>query len=215
MKKQTSDHLDALMSRYPVLQGLRDPIVKAFNALVGCHKQGRTVLICGNGGSAADAEHIVGELMKGFMLKRPMDAASAAKIRKIAGPDADVLVKGLQCGIPAISLVSHVSLNTAVLNDNGGDLVFAQQVFGYGHAGDVLIGLSTSGNARNVGLAMKTARALEVTTIGLTGQSGGAMKGLCDILIAVPATGSYKVQELHMPVYHALCLMVEAELFEI
>lgn len=214
MKESVRDIIENMFLQYPAIAGCRDGIEKSFLLLKACYEQGGKVMVCGNGGSASDSEHIVGELMKGFLMRR-----------KIIGPDRDLLVSAfsgdgehiadcLQGALPAISLVSHTSLMTAFANDIATDMVFAQQVYGYGRAGDVLIGLSTSGNSANVINAIMTARAFGVKTIGFTGSSGGKMKDLCDAVITVPALETYKIQEYHLPVYHALCAAVEAEFFK-
>ena len=214
MKTVTRQYLDRLLSVYPMLTGCQDDILLAFNVLLQCYQSGNKVLICGNGGSAADAEHIVGELMKGFTLRRTLDSAKRSALAAVCGSDGAFIADHLQGALPAISLVSHSALITAYANDVHADMIFAQQVYGYGKKGDVLIGLSTSGNSKNVVYAIKTARAFGITTIGMTGAAGGKMAGECSVLIRVPAQSPYEVQEFHQPVYHALCAMIEVELFE-
>jgi D-sedoheptulose 7-phosphate isomerase len=174
---------------------------------------GHKLLICGNGGSAADSLHIVAELMKGFAYPRPIPAAEAAAITAVAGADASYLNSQLQGTLPAIALVSEVALTTAFSNDVAADLIFAQQVYGYGAPGDTLLAISTSGNSRNVVYATQVARAKGLHTIALTGATGGKLATFADITIPVPETEVYKVQELHLPVYHALCLAAEEEFF--
>ena len=169
--------------------------------------------MCGNGGSASDALHIVGELMKSFVLPRRLDEAACQAIKAVSGEDGDLLCQNLQGALPAIALVNETSLTTAYSNDVAPDMIFAQQVFGYGNAGDVLLGISTSGNSRNVVLAAKVARAKGVGVISLTGETGGALRALSDVTVAVPERETYRVQELHLPVYHALCLILEEEFF--
>jgi D-sedoheptulose 7-phosphate isomerase len=213
MPTNANDLLEDLILRYPVLAPCREDIRRACDALCRCHREGGTILVCGNGGSAADAEHIVGELMKGFLLKRKISAADAKEIQIYWGEEGGSLASRLQQSIRAISLVSQSSLISAVCNDTGADMVYAQQVYGYGREGDVVLGISTSGNAANVNLALKTARALEMTTIGLTGRTGGSMKDLCHIAVCVPSEETFKIQEFHTAVYHALCAMVEHEVF--
>lgn len=178
------------------LKVCQDSIYQAFSILRGVFMDKKKVLVCGNGGSAADAEHITGELMKGFVLPRAYESSS------LPG-------RKLQRGLPSISLPSQLALNTAIANDNGEDLVFAQQVLGYGVEGDCLWALSTTGNSPNVVNAAKIAAELKLKVIGMTGEGGGALKGLCDCCICVPASETYLVQELHLPVYHLLCLMLE------
>jgi D-sedoheptulose 7-phosphate isomerase len=181
--------------------------------LVAAYVDGHKVLTCGNGGSAADAEHIVGELMKGFLSKRPLSAEARQALVEAGGDDGAYMAENLQTPLPAISLVSSVSLATAFANDVAPELTFAQQVYGLGQPGDVLIALSTSGNSRNVVLAVLAARVRGMRTIGMTGGSGGRLKELCDVTINVPAQATPVIQELHLPVYHYLCAAVEARMF--
>jgi D-sedoheptulose 7-phosphate isomerase len=169
-------------------------------------------MTCGNGGSAADALHIVGELMKAFVLPRALDGGDAESIREVS-PNADYLIQNLQGALPAISLVSETALGTAYANDVAPDLDFAQQVFGYGRPGDILFAISTSGNSKNVLYASEVARAKKVKVIALTGAGGGKLQDIADILIAVPETVTFKIQELHLPIYHAYCLAIENEFF--
>lgn len=178
---------------------------RAVSALAGCFQQGGKLLLCGNGGSAADCAHIAGELIKGFVRRRPLPEGLQAQL-PFAGQ--------LQMGLPAIDLTAQGAVIGAINNDLGGEYVYAQQVMAFGRPGDVLLGISTSGNAKNVALALATARALGVTTMGLTGQGGGQMAPLCDLLLNVPATETYRVQEEHLRLYHQLCLRVEAQLFD-
>lgn len=207
------DHLEDMLARYPALADLRDQIAKAAEIIVACYNAKGKVLACGNGGSAADSEHIIGELMKGFVLRRPVPNDDAEKLRAAGFEDWRKLAKNLQSGIPAVSLTGHVSLSTAILNDNDPFMTFAQQAYALGQPGDVLIGMSTSGNSRNVINALKVARAFGLSTIGFTGGSPCAMDGLCDAIIKVPSTETFKIQEYHLPVYHVICLMVEEEVF--
>lgn len=207
-------HLDVLMRRYPSLVTCQESITQAFEVLADCFANKRKLLICGNGGSAADAEHIVGELMKGFLLRRPVPAAFRAQLRERWPEQADDLADHLQGALPAIALTGHLALSTAFQNDVAAEMIFAQQVYGYGQVGDVLLGISTSGNSKNVLHALRVAHSMELPTLGLTGASGGQMAALCDVCICVPATQTLEVQELHLPVYHALCCMLEAAFFE-
>lgn len=200
-----------LTNACPALAPLGQTLQKALDALVSAARQGGKILICGNGGSAADAEHIVGELMKNFCLKRPVDPVSAKKIRQAEGGEA--LLAGLQGAIPAISLGSHTALMTALCNDGDPNMAYAQQVYGYGTEKDVLIALSTSGNAQNVVNAARVARALGLCVISLTGQNGGALKDCSDICLCLPESETYKIQELTLPIYHALCLGLEQAVF--
>lgn len=202
-----------LLSRYPELDTCAHDIEEAALQLVSCFESGCKLLICGNGGSSADSDHIAGELMKGFEHRRPL---SSSLLGRLQGADEDrgrYLGVKLQQGFPVISLAAHTALITAVANDIDPDLIFAQQVASYGRKGDVLLAISTSGNSRNVIDALITARALEIPTVGLTGESGGEMARHCDVLIKVPGKRTSAIQELQFPVYHALCLMVENYFF--
>ena len=206
-------YLEELVERYPVLDAVKDDVRKAYELLEACYEQGGKLLIAGNGGSCADAEHIVGELMKGFVKRREVSDSFAECLRNADEVRGAELAKKLQGGLPAIALTGHAGLSTAYLNDVDGDLIFAQQTYGYGRPGDVLIGISTSGNAKNVMYAMTVAKALGMKTIGLTGKDGGALKREADVSVVVPETETFKIQELHLPVYHALCLMLEERFF--
>lgn len=201
--------LEKTIADYPELEKCREDIQKAFEILVDCYKKGGTVLICGNGGSAADSEHIVGELMKGFLKKRPVPAEDIKSIADSSISD------NLQGALPAISLVSQTSISTAFSNDVAPDMVFAQQVYGYRNENNVLMGLTTSGNSANVVKAAKVAKAFGMKTIGMTGSKGGKLASVCDVTIKAPSDETYRVQEYHLPVYHTLCAMVEEEFFEV
>lgn len=207
------DEIDALLNRYPDLEGCAEEIRRAAQILTGAYWEGKKVLTCGNGGSAADAEHIAGELMKGFMLKRPLAEGMKEKISRAYPKDGAFLAEKLQGALPAIALVSPTALISAIANDTSAEMVFAQQVYGYGQAGDVLMALSTSGNSSNVIRAVQTASVLGLHTIGLTGPSGGEMMGLCQVCIRVPGRTPAEIQERHLPVYHGLCAQVEKEFF--
>ena len=205
--------VNQLCERYPSLLAVKPAIEEASNQLIACYEQGGKVLACGNGGSCADADHIVGELMKSFELKRPVKENIQQKLAELAPERGSYLASHLQQGLPAISLTAHTALATAVSNDIDGTLIFAQQVIGYGKAGDVLIAISSSGNSQNVVDACLVAKAMNVKVIGLTGETGGKMKELCDVLINVPGCRTAFVQELHLPVYHVLCLAIEHHFF--
>jgi D-sedoheptulose 7-phosphate isomerase len=205
--------IDQLCERYPSLNVVRPAIEEACNQLIACYEQGGKVLVCGNGGSCSDSDHIVGELMKSFELKRPLNQNVQEKLAALSPERGSYLASHLQQGLPAIALTAHTSLITAVANDIDGDVIFAQQVTGYGRANDILIGISSSGNSQNVLDACMVARAMELKVIGLTGETGGKMKEFCDILINVPGRRTFFVQELHLPVYHILCLAVEHHFF--
>lgn len=205
--------IDALFSAYPSLLPQKDAILRALDLLIDCYANGGKVLLCGNGGSAADSEHIVGEFMKGFKKRRPLQGEKLQKLQAACPDDWQTVTDCLQDALPAISLVSHSALMTAFLNDVDPAYVYAQQVVGYAKPGDVLIGISTSGNAANVCNALRVAKALDMHTIGLTGKTGGRFPALCDATIIAPATETYAIQELHLPIYHMLCAAVEAHFF--
>lgn len=205
--------LELLIMRYPQLEPLSEEIQRAAEALVKCYEQGKKVLICGNGGSCSDSDHIVGELMKGFENMRPVGKAMKNDLTEIAGERGAYLAGKLQQALPAISLTVHSALITAVANDTDASLIFAQQVMGYGNEGDIILGISSSGNSQNIIDALITAKAKGMTVIGLTGETGGKMKSFCDILINVPGHRTAFVQELHLPIYHTLCMMVENHFF--
>ena len=205
--------VDELIERYPILEPGRKDITEAFHILLNCFRGQGKLLIAGNGGSAADAEHIVGELMKGFVLKREIDENLKDKLRNVDYDMGNKLSRKLQLSLPAIALCNHSSLNTAFSNDVDGQLCFAQQVLGYGKEGDVFLGISTSGNSANVLYAAIVAKAQGMKVIGLTGRGGGRLADMADVVVAVDEKETYKVQELHLPIYHCLCLMVESEMF--
>lgn len=207
------EQLDVLIERYPVLAGIRGQVLEAYEVMRECYEGGGKLLVAGNGGSSSDSEHIVGELMKGFIKRRPV-TEEFAKALEAADPErGPELAAKLQGGLPAIALTGHAALSTAYLNDVDGDLIFAQQLYGYGKPGDVFLGISTSGNSRNVVYAMAVAKAKGLKTIALTGRDGGIMGRTADVAVIVPETETYKIQELHLPVYHALCLMLEEHFF--
>ena len=205
--------LERLVRVYPDLAACAPAVERAFNLLLHSYEGGGKLLVCGNGGSAADSEHIVGELMKGFASRRPIPDAMRRHLEQSYGSQGAYLAGHLQGALPAIALVSHTSLQTAFANDVAADMGFAQQVYGYGRSGDVLWGISTSGNAANVVHAMQVARVLGMVTLGLSGSDGGAMAPYCDVLICAPGARTPEVQERHLPIYHALCEMLEEALF--
>ncbi len=194
-----------LLQRYPVLEACKNEIYSSYNALKKCYNSGGKVLVCGNGGSAADADHIVGELMKGFLLKR--------KIAKSAVNGDDEILSRLQDALPAISLNAHSALLSAFSNDLEFDCAYAQQVWGYARENDVLIALSTSGNSKSVVNAVRAASAAGIDSIGITGSKSSAMSEKCTVCIKLPETETFKIQELTLPVYHCLCAMLEADFF--
>ncbi len=199
--------------RYPQLEALTEEIQRAAEAMITCYELGKKILVCGNGGSCSDSDHIVGELMKGFENMRPVNQAMKNDLMEIAGERGAYLAGKLQQALPAISLTAHSALITAVANDTDASLIFAQQVMGYGNEGDIILGISSSGNSQNVIDALIIAKAKGMIVIGLTGETGGRMKPFCDILINVPGRRTAFVQELHLPVYHTLCMMVENHFF--
>ena len=227
MEERLLKHIDHLIDRYPKLIVCREDIVKAYEILEGAYSSGRKLLVSGNGGSASDSEHIVGELMKEFRLKRKVYASIGkmedgrwknfsevgARMVEIDPEMGSTLAENLQGALPAICLTGHSSLTTAFMNDANADLVFAQQVNGYGKEHDVFLGISTSGNSKNVIYAAITAKAKGLKVIGLTGSRESKMSKLADVCIRVPETETYKIQELHLPVYHCLCLMLEDKFF--
>jgi len=211
MKAQARARISELISRYPKLSILDKQLKQSVEQLIRCYSAGNKIMVCGNGGSAADALHIVGELMKAFVCKRKLSEEWQKMFSKL--PDGKYISQNLQMAFPAISLVNEAGLLTAYANDVAPDMNFAQQVFGQGNAGDILIAISTSGNSENVLYAAEVAKAKSIQVIALTGQSGGKLREYADLLINVPETETFKVQELHLPVYHALCLAVEAEFY--
>lgn len=205
--------IDILIERYPQLGSCKEDIRGAYEILETAYANGRKLLVCGNGGSASDSEHIVGELMKEFRLKRKVYSDQAASLKAIDPELGQVLAESLQGALPAISLTGHSSLQTAFMNDAEPELVFAQQVNGYGKPGDVLLGISTSGNSKNVLYAAVNAKAKGLKVIGLTGEKENKLMKYADVCIRVPKTETYEIQELHLPVYHCLCLMLEQKFF--
>lgn len=212
--ENTMKHIDTLIDRYPLLSECRKDIADAFLLMKDAYEKDHKLLIAGNGGSAADSEHIAGELMKRFKIPRPVSGEFAAKLKDIDPLRGPELANNLERGLMAIPLVAHEALTTAYINDVDGLGVFAQQLFGYGRQGDVFLGISTSGNSKNVMSATVVARALGIKVIGLTGRDGGELASVADVAIKVPETETYKIQELHLPVYHCLCLMLEEYFFE-
>ena len=199
------EHLERLMKRYPMLAGMREEIELVFYIMKDSYEKGGKLLVCGNGGSAADSDHIVGELMKGFYKQRKLPAAEKIRFGEQG--------EKLQGALPAIALSQHSALSTAFLNDVDPEMVFAQQVYGYGAEDDVFLGLSTSGNSVNVISAAKGAAAKGRKGIAMTGKDGGAMRELSDVCLVVPAQMTADIQEFHLPIYHALCAMLEDYFF--
>ena len=206
---ENSPELKILCERYPSLEPLKESIYDSAMMIINSFANGGKLLVCGNGGSSSDSDHIVGELMKSFEAKRPLGKAIESELIKISGDRGEYLAQKLELALPAISLSSQTSLTTAISNDIDSDLVFAQQIVGYGKKMDVLLVISSSGNSQNIIDACIIAKALELNVIGLTGLTGGRMKNHCDILINVPETRTAFVQELHLPIYHTLCQIIE------
>lgn len=206
-------YVDLLIKRYPVLKKNEYSIIEAYLIMEYCYINSGKLLIAGNGGSAADAEHIVGELMKGFKLRRTSNIAFQEKLISIDTERGAKLAADLQGGLPAIALNSHPSLNSAYMNDVEGLECYAQQVYGYGREGDVFLGISTSGSSKNVMYATVVAKAKGMKVIGLTGAKGGLLAEVADVTVKVPEEETYMIQELHLPVYHCWCLMLEEKFF--
>lgn len=213
LENRLQKHIELLVERYPSLAPIKDDIVAAYLLLAESYQNGGKLLIAGNGGSAADAEHMVGELMKSFKLRRKVENDFAQKLITEDQELGKVLAENLQGALPAIALDGHLSLSTAYMNDCEPLLCFAQQVNGFGRPGDVFVGISTSGNSKNVLYAAVAARAKGMKVLGLTGANDSKLKELSDVCIQVPQTETYMVQELHLPIYHCLCLMLEDKFF--
>ncbi len=205
-------HVSGLAARYPQLAAMREKITLAYSMLVRCYQNKGKLLLCGNGGSACDCEHIAGELMKGFLLRRPLPPAGQAALAAL-GEEGRALAGKLQCALPAVVLQGLPGLNSAFGNDVDPLMVYAQQAFAYAEPQDVFLGITTSGNAANVRLAALAAKARGAKVIGLTGAGGGKLAAFCDLLLDVPETETFLVQELHLPVYHCLCAMLEEAFF--
>lgn len=204
--------INELIKRYPALETIKDEIEKAAELMIQAVKNGGKILVCGNGGSCADGDHIVGELMKGFLSLRPVKNEFTEKLKELYPEDYEFLKENLQEAIPAISLNSHPAVTSAFANDVNADMVYAQLAYGYANKGDLLIGISTSGNSKNVVNAVKIARAKGAYTIALTGAKE-CLLDMCDVAIKAPETETYKIQEHHLPIYHYLCAEIEKRLF--
>ena len=212
-EERLKKHIDLLMKRYPSIASCKQDIINAYLIMEECYEHDGKLLIAGNGGSAADSEHIAGELMKRFKTPRPVTPGMAEKLKQIDPVRGENLAKNLERGLMAIPLVAHEALSTAYINDVDGLGVFAQQLFGFGREGDVFLGISTSGNSKNVMSATVVARALGIRVIGLTGAKGGELAEVADVIVRVPETETYMIQELHLPIYHCWCLMLEDKFF--
>lgn len=213
MDRKSEMQLERLIERYPVLEVCREDIRAAFEIIQDTYKSKGRLLVCGNGGSGADAEHIVGELMKEFAIRRPLGEAERERLIEASQEYGPVLAQSLQGALSAIPLTGNIALSTAYANDAVPELVFAQQAYGYGDENSSILGISTSGNSKNVIYAIVAAKAKGMRSIGLTGRDGGKMAKLSDVCIRVPADFTPDIQELHLPVYHALCRMIEEAFF--
>ena len=206
--------LNELIKRYPVLSEIKEDIAKATEEMIACYENGGKVLLCGNGGSCADCDHIAGELMKGFLKKRPLSTPKKEELTTNMPSLDDELLSKLQCGLPTVSLPSMTAPNSAFSNDVDPDLIYAQGVLSLGKAGDILIAISTSGNSKNICAAAKIAKATGCKVTGLTGCKGGKLKEYAETCICVPESETFKIQELHLPVYHCICAMIEEYFFK-
>ena len=213
LEKRLEKHIDLLIERYPVLEKCKQDIIDAYLLMEDCYKKGGKLLVAGNGGSASDSEHIVGELMKAFKLPRPLDNEFKEKLVSEDEELGQVLAENLQGALPAIALDGHIALSTAYMNDCEPSLCFAQQVNGYGKPEDVFLGISTSGYSKNVLYAATTAHAKGLKVIGFTGDNESKLSEMADVCVRAPQTETYMVQELHLPIYHCWCLMLEDRFF--
>lgn len=212
MKASVRAHYETLLERYPALAPQGEQILAMFETMAKSYDAGGKLLVCGNGGSCADSEHIVGELMKCFLIRRPIPDALYSALSEF-GDDGDALKAHLEGALPAISLCGHNALTTAYLNDTEPTMTFAQQVVGYGRRGDVLLAISTSGNSKNCVYAATVARAMGLRVLALTGEKPSKLSALADVTVQAPSAETFKIQEYHLPIYHALCAMLEEEFF--
>lgn len=215
MKEITQKFIHEFFERHPDLVPLQDQIYQTCNILITAFQNGNKLLLCGNGGSSADCDHIAGEFLKGFLLKRPVREELKSLMAEKYGECGAEIAGKLQQGLPTISLVTHSAAISAFENDVDPELIYAQQVLAYGKPGDVLIGISTSGGANNVAVAVMTANSLGLHTIGLTGKDGGKLAQLADLALIMPECETYRIQEDHLAVYHLLCAVVEYEIFDL
>ena len=212
-ERHLMNYIDSLISRYPKLELIKEDVIKGYLIIEECYEKGGKLLVAGNGGSAADSEHIAGELMKRFKIPRPVDEGFANKLKQIDKERGVYLAENLERSLTAIPLVAHEALTTAYINDVDGKGVFGQQLLGYGREGDVFLGISTSGNSENIINAAVTAKALGIKIIALTGKNDSKISDIADVAVKVPETETYMVQELHLPIYHCWCLMLEDRFF--
>lgn len=213
LEKKLEKYVDKLIERYPKLKQVKNEIIEGYLVMEACYLKGNKLLIAGNGGSAADSEHIVGELMKRFKIPRTVESEFANKLIAIDPIRGKKLANELENALIAIPLVAHEALSTAYINDVDGLGVFAQQLYGFGKNGDVFLAISTSGNSKNIMYATVVARAMGIKVVGLTGSDGGELAEVSDVVVKVPETETYMIQELHLPVYHCWCLMLEDKFF--
>ncbi len=213
MEKVNEIYINELIKRYTILEAVRQPIIDGYQMIETTYEKGGKLLIAGNGGSAADSEHIAGELMKRFQIPRPVPTGFKKKLIEIDSLRGAELAENLEQPLTAISLAAHQALTTAYINDVDGLGVFAQQLYGYGKTGDIFLGISTSGNSKNIINATVVARALGIKVVGLTGNTGGELARIADVAVVVPEAETYKIQELHLPIYHCWCHMLEAHFF--
>lgn len=215
MKARTEKHLENFFKRNKKLEDMKNNILAICEAITSCYRNGGQVLICGNGGSSADSDHIVGELMKGFLLQRPLEKKVMERFEALYGEYGGKISKKLQGALPAIALNTQTAFISAFNNDVDPELIYAQQVMGYGKFGDIVIGISTSGNAINVYNALITAKVIGVKTIAFTGRNGGRLSTVADYSLIVKEKETYLIQEYHLMLYHLVCIFVESELFEL
>lgn len=206
-------YVDQLISRYPALENCRKDIIDAYFIMEECYEHDGKLLIAGNGGSATDSEHIAGELMKRFKQSRPVTSEFSRKLMEIDPVRGEYLAANLERGLTAIPLVAHEGLTTAYMNDVDASGIFAQQLYGFGRPGDVFLGISTSGNSKNILYASVVARALGIKIIGLSGATGGNLASVADVCVKAPATETYMIQEYHLPIYHCWCIMLEEKFY--
>jgi len=207
------NYITELVNRYPKLDNIKEKINDAYLVICNAYKNGNKLLIAGNGGSASDSDHIVGELMKSFEYKHPINQNLSLELARVGGTDGVILSNNLETPLPAIALTNHIGLSTAYSNDVDGKCVFAQQLFGYGKTGDVFLAITTSGNSKNVVLAAILAKTLGIKVIALTGNRHGEIEKYADVVIDVPESETFKIQELHLPIYHCICRMLENHYF--
>ena len=214
LKQETRRRIDVFFERQNDLFGIKESILLSVRMLADVFAGGNKLLLCGNGGSCADCDHIAGELLKGFLKKRPVSDALKKELKDRYKDEGMRIAASLQCGLPAISLCTHSAAISAFANDVDPEYVFAQQVLAYGKKGDILLAISTSGNAKNVNAAVKTAKAMGLCTIALTGSVGGQLARNADLVLAAPSDETNRIQEYHLMIYHLLCAAVEEELFD-